>query len=171
MKVLLIVTMLVFQLLASGCGVATLLTMPLQPTKDVRQENDLFEGVVMSGKRMHAVPNDKIIYTNLCPPECFVDLYKGSKLLVADLRPMRPFAVYPSADRRYEPVQFSIVVYRIPVPGGPKQQLFYSSKILNLGGAPLVANWTITKDGNSNFSESFNYTYQQFNGYGYGYPY
>ena len=129
--------LLVCQFLLSGC-----FTME---RKTVVVGGQVFEDVVVTKKKLLLASDDNINVSNMCPPGYFVDVRRGSKILVEGIKPLQTMTIRPSSNYRNEPVSFSLMVYKRSG-GGEKELVYFRDEIIRVGSAPITANWVANKD-------------------------
>ena len=113
--------------------------------KTVTVGGQVFEDVVVTQNKLLLASDDNINISNMCPPGYFVDVKRGSKVLVEGIKPLQTMTIRPSSNYRNEPVSFSIMVYKRSKIG-EKELVYFRDEIICIGGAPITANWVANKD-------------------------
>lgn len=125
--------------------------------KTVTVGGQVFEDVAVSKNKLFLASDDRIHVTNTCPQGYIVEVRKGSKVLIPEVKSGQTVTIRPSSVYRNEPTLFSVTVYKTG--WGDKQLVYFRDEIVRIGGAPITASWVVTKD-----SASMRYE-QQYYGY------
>ncbi len=109
----------------------------------VTTDGQVLEHAANTKGKIISASEDRITVSNLCPEGYFVDVRKGSKLLLNALASNEVMTVRPSAETQDQPTVWSLTVYNMV--DGKKNVMFSRDQIFRVGGRPLAASWVATK--------------------------